>query len=221
MRKIAQEVDQGDLGADARVARHHQGRAEHDPASRSQVRKATAEQAKSAAEIAQATESMRRGAAATTRAVAEQAQAADEIARAAEGLNRQVASVSKAMAEQTTAATEITKASESMRQQAEQAAKALKEQSRAMKDMTSASANTANQIKQITRTNRDHSVSAAAVVTELAELRRVTDRNASGVKQARTTTADLLRYAEALTSVVDDLQRPNGSNRRASRTNGH
>ena len=56
---------------------------------------------------------------------------------------------------------------------------------------------------------------------QLAELRRVTDRNASGVKQSRTTTADLLRYAEALTAVVDDLQKPNGSNGRSSRTNGH
>ena len=46
--------------------------------------------------------------------------------------------------------------------------------------------------------------------------------NAAGVKHTRTTTADLLRHAEALTAVVDDLRKPaQGSNGRATRTNGH
>ena len=74
-----------------------------------QVRNATGEQAKSAAEIAQATDSMRRGAAATTRAVAEQAQAAEEIVRAAEAMNRLIGSVTRAMTEQTSASGEISK----------------------------------------------------------------------------------------------------------------
>ena len=53
-------------------------------------------------------------------------------------------------------------------------------------------------------------------------MRRITDRNAAGVKQTRTTTADLLRHAEALSAVVDDLRAPaNGSQRAAARTNGH
>ena len=57
---------------------------------------------------------------------------------------------------------------------------------------------------------------------ELAELRRIADRNAAGVKHTRTTTADLLRHAEALTAVVDDLRKPaQGSNGRTTRTNGH
>jgi methyl-accepting chemotaxis protein len=109
-----------------------------------------------------------------------------------------------------------------MRQQAEQAAKALKEQARAMKDMSGAATNTANQIKTITRSNRDHSQAAAAVAAELTETRRISERNVSGVKQTRTTTADLLRHAEALTAVVDDPRTPgNGSNGRPARTNGH
>ena len=42
------------------------------------------------------------------------------------------------------------------------------------------------------------------------------------MKQTRTNTADLLRHAEALTSVMDDLRAPaNGSNGRSARTNGH
>jgi methyl-accepting chemotaxis protein len=87
--------------------------------------------------------------------------------------------------------------------------------------MAAAAANTAAKIKAITRTNRDHSHGAAAIVTELAELRRITERNVSSVKQTRTTTSDLLRYAEALTAVVEGLSGPNGSNGRARRTNGH
>jgi methyl-accepting chemotaxis protein len=221
MRKIAQEVTKA-VAEQTRASRDIIKAAQSTTRYAVQVRKATAEQAKSATEIAQATESMRRGAAATTRAVAEQAIAADEIVRAAEAMNRIIGSVSKAMAEQTSAAGEITKAAESMRMQADQAAKALKEQARAMKDMSGAAANTAAQIKTITRTNRDHSIGATAVVNELAELRRITDRNAAGVKETRTTTADLLRYAEALTAVVDDLRAPaNGSNGRPARTNGH
>jgi methyl-accepting chemotaxis protein len=76
-----------------------------------------------------------------------------------------------------------------------------------MRDMTSAAANTASQIKQITHANREQSVAAAAIVKDLEETRRVTERNASGVKQTRGSSADLLRYAEALTAVVDDLSK--------------
>ena len=70
--------DQGGRRAGPRGARHHQGGAEHAPSSPSQVRKATAEQAKSARQIIQAVDSMRRGAATTSRAVGEQATATEE-----------------------------------------------------------------------------------------------------------------------------------------------
>jgi methyl-accepting chemotaxis protein len=116
-----------------------------------------------------------------------------------------IVTVSRAMAEQNAAASDIAGSATSMRQQADQAAKALKEQARAMRDMTSAAANTATQIKQITHANREQSVAAAAIVRDLEETRRVTERNASGVKQTRGSSADLVRYAQALTAVVDDL----------------
>ena len=44
-----------------------------------------------------------------------------------------------------------------------------------------------------------------ATVEGIAELRRVTERNVAGVRQTRSSSGDLLRYAEALTAVVDDL----------------
>ena len=205
----------------ARLARHHQGGAGHHQV-RGRVRNATGEQAKSASEIAQATDSMRRGAAATTRAVAEQAQAADEIVRAADAMNRLIGSVSRAMTEQTSASGEISKAAESMRQQADQAAKALKEQARAMKDIAGAATNTTGKMRQITRANRDHSQGASSVLNELSELRRIGEAQRVERETDRTNTADLLRHAEALTSVMDDLRPPaHGSNGRPARTNGH
>ena len=148
---------------------------------------------------------MRRGAAATSRAVAQQALSAEEIVKAADGLTRMVTTVAKSMAEQSTAATQIAASAVSMRQQAEQSAKALKEQARAMKDMTSAAGNTAKQIKTITMANREHSQAAGTVLQELTELRRITDRNAAGVRQTREGTTDLVRSAQALTAMVDKL----------------
>jgi len=109
-----------------------------------------------------------------------------------------------------------------MRQQADQAAKALKEQSRAMRDMSAAVVNTAKQIKLITHANREHSQVSGTLLTGLAEIRKVTDRNARGVQQTRQNTADLLRHAEALNEIVDP--RPAGSrgaNGRSTGANGH
>lgn len=116
-----------------------------------------------------------------------------------------ISSVSTAMREQNTAVADITRAGDSMRQQADQAARALKEQARAMKDMTTASANTARQIKLITHANREHSTTATSVLTELGDVRRIADRNATGAKQTRAGTAELVRQAEALTDVIDGL----------------
>ena len=164
---------------------------------------------------------MRRGAVATSRALAEQATASEEIARAAESLSRLVASVAKAMTEQNGAATEITRAAESMRQQSDQAAKALREQARAMKDMSVAAANTAKQIKLITQANREHGRVSGMLLQDMAEIRRITDQNVNGVRQTRTSTADLLKYAEALTSMMNGQTERNGASGRTSRTGNH
>ena len=100
-------------------------------------------------------------------------------------MTRTVATVSKAIVEQATATAEITRAAESMKVEADQAAKALKEQSRAMKDMTTAVASTTREIKLISHANREHSTVAGTLLGEVGEIRKITDRNARGVKETR------------------------------------
>ena len=90
-----------------------------------------------------------------------------------------------------------------MKVEADQAAKALKEQSRAMKDMTTAVASTTREIKLISHANREHSTVAGTLLGEVGEIRKITDRNARGVKETRVSTADLLRHTEALNAIVD------------------
>ena len=219
MRKIAQEVTKA-VAEQGRASRDIMKAAQSTTKLAVQVRKATAEQAKSAAEIAQAIESMRRG-------------AVDDHARAGASRRRRPTRSSRPpTAWRAWSATVVEgdgraerrvhrdrdRAPSSMRQQADQAAKALKEQSRAMKDMTDGR----GQHRQArSRSSRRPTAStrrrAGDVLQDLAELRRVTDRNAAGVRQTRASTADLLRYAEALTAVVDDLRSKRALIRRGRR----
>jgi methyl-accepting chemotaxis protein len=219
MRKIAQEVTKA-VSEQGRAARDILKAAQATTRLALQVRKASAEQARSAAEITQAADSMRRGAISSSRALAEQAAANDQIVKASDEMARSVATVSKVIAEQASATEQITRAAESMRQQADQAAKALKEQSRAMRDMSGSASNTAKQIKLITHANREHSQVSGALVAELAEVRRITDRNARTVKETKSSTAALLDHADALNNIVERAGRA-GSNGRRSGTNGH
>jgi methyl-accepting chemotaxis protein len=153
---------------------------------------------------------------------AEQASATEQIVKSSDAIVRTVSTVNRSISEQATATGQITRASASMRQQADQAAKALKEQSRAMRDMSAAVTNTAKQIKLITHANREHSQVSGTLLTGLADVRKVTDRNARGVQQTRQNTADLLRHAEALNEIVDPRSaRPHGANGRGTGTNGH
>jgi methyl-accepting chemotaxis protein len=221
MRKIAQEVSKA-VGEQGRAARDILKSAQATTRLAGQVRKASVEQARSAAEIAQATEAMRRGAATTARALAEQAVGSEQIVKAADSMQRTVTAVNRTVIEQATATDQITRASESMRQQAEQAAKALKEQSTAMREMAAATANTTKQIKLISGANRAHVQTSQALLEGLAEVREVTDRNARGVQQTRTNTADLLRQAEALNAMVErDAAGSSRSNGRSGGANGH
>jgi methyl-accepting chemotaxis protein len=163
---------------------------------------------------------LRRNAATTARAMAEQATAGEQISRSAEDLRRNISGVTKAMAEQATAMQQISTASESMRVQADQASRALKEQTRTMREMTNATESTAKQIKLITNANREHSTVSAALVETLGEVRRIAERNASGVKQTRGGTDDLVRRADAFVSRVQAPPRRRGTNGRTPRTNG-
>jgi len=168
------------------------------------VRKATGEQASTTSQLTQATESIRRGAVTTSRAVAEQSVAAEQVSKAAADLTRQIATVTKAMVEQAAATSQITSAANTMRMQSEQAARATSEQARTMKEMAGASTAIARDVKLITVSNRNQSVSAAQLATSLADVRRITERNAEGVRQTRGGTAALLKQAETLSSLMGD-----------------
>jgi methyl-accepting chemotaxis protein len=108
------------------------------------------------------------------------------------------------MVEQAAAATQISASVNSMRTQSEQAARATSEQTRTMREMSSGSAAIARDIKLITQANRAQSSTAAQVVSQVADVRRITERNVEGVKQARGGTAALLKQAEALTGIMGD-----------------
>jgi methyl-accepting chemotaxis protein len=86
-----------------------------------------------------------------------------------------------------------------------------------MKEMANSVNSTARDIKLITRANRDHAAGTARVVDQLADVRRITDRNAQGVKQTRGGTAELLKQAETLTSIMGEAvasrTSPNGQRR--------
>ena len=99
-----------------------------------------------------------------------------------------------------------------MRVQSEQAARAVKEQARTMREMISSAQSTAKQIKLITKANAEHSVVSSSLLHSVSEIRQITDRNASGVKETRGGTDDLLRRAQALTALVERPAhvRPNG-----------
>ena len=101
-----------------------------------------------------------------------------------------------------------------MRVQADQAARATTEQARTMREMTSASAATTRDIKLISEANRSQSVAAARLVTQLADIRRITERNAEGVRQTRGGTADLMRQAETLAGIMGGVAGPAAPNGR-------
>jgi methyl-accepting chemotaxis protein len=86
-----------------------------------------------------------------------------------------------------------------------------------MKEMTSATANTTKQLAMITRANKERADASAAIVGQLREVRRVTERNAAGVKAARGSTGQLVARAETLrTLMAPTPARRNGGRARTS-----
>jgi methyl-accepting chemotaxis protein len=84
-----------------------------------------------------------------------------------------------------------------------------------MKEMAKAAAFTAREIKTITQANKNHSAGAARLLSQLSEIRRITERNADGVRQARGGTADLLKQAETLTGLMDSAVAARSANGRS------
>ena len=81
-----------------------------------------------------------------------------------------------------------------------------------MREMITAAQSTARQIKLITRANVEHSTTSEGLVRSVGEIRQITDRNATGVKETRGGTEDLLRRAQALMALMNrpGHSRPNG-----------
>ena len=98
-----------------------------------------------------------------------------------------------------------------MRKESDQAARALTEQTRAMRDVLDGTQN-------ISEADRPHYQSeqaalhqrAARVLSQLKDVRTVTERNARAAKDTQGGTGDLLRHAEALTGALASHR--NGSN---------
>ena len=91
-----------------------------------------------------------------------------------------------------------------------------------MRDMIALAQSTAKQVKLITKANAEHSTVSTSLLRSVGEIRHITDRNASSVKQTRGGTEDLVRRAQALATLVEPPtpQRPNGRhNPRATRGN--
>jgi methyl-accepting chemotaxis protein len=84
----------------------------------------------------------------------------------------------------------------------------MADQSRALKEMTNSAKNISKQIALITRANRDHSQSAASVLSALQEIRNVTAKNSEGAKDTLRGTRTLLDTVEAL---VADMNGSNGN----------
>jgi len=83
-----------------------------------------------------------------------------------------------------------------------------------LEEMAKAAASTAKETKTLTEANKRHSVGAAQLVSQLADIRRITERNADGMRQTRGGTADLLKQAELLTGLVDSVTVSKGTNGR-------
>ena len=87
----------------------------------------------------------------------------------------------------------------------EQVARAMNEQARAGQDMTSAAQSTSKQIALITRANREHSVVATKILSDLSDIREITDRNAAGVKDTQRAATSLLARAQTIGELVDQM----------------
>ena len=158
------------------------------------------------------TESMRRGAAATTRAMNEHAVAVDQITKAAESLSRLIATVTRSMHEQTSATNEVAAAVSSMRKEARTGrARARRagtsDEGRARQQSEHHEANRPDH-----KANKQHSSRAGRVLTQLKDVRAITERNARSARDTHGGTGDLLRHAEALTGALtpaeERIQRP-------------
>jgi methyl-accepting chemotaxis protein len=147
--------------------------------------------------------------------VAEQAVAAEQITKAALDLARQLSSLNRGVAEQASGAAELTDAVDAMRVQADQAARATAEQARTVREMSKATHETSRDIRLVSDANLSQSASAARVSAQLADIRRITERNADGVRRTKGGTVELLKKTDDLTGFISLSENGHGPSRRA------
>ena len=75
-----------------------------------------------------------------------------------------------------------------------------------MKEMAKAADQSAREIRTVAKGNQQHSKGTAKVVAQLADIRRITQRNAEGVSRTRGGTADLIDQARSLTSLMNNVE---------------
>jgi methyl-accepting chemotaxis protein len=132
---------------------------------------------------------------------------------------QQSATVARGMSEQAAASAQIAQASASMHREAQQASQALQDQSRAIRQVADGAANTSKHIKTVSRAHAEHSTAAAELRARVNEARRITDRNAAGVKDTQGSTDELLAQARTLTELMAPGKR-GGADNGARRTSG-
>jgi len=118
------------------------------------------------------------------------------------------------MGEQTAAVKELSAGFEGIRVQSDQAARAAIEQARTMKELSKAADRTSREIRGVAKANKEQSAGAAKLAVQLGDVRRITERNAEGVGKARGGTADLLKQAQALSSLMDAKPKARSNGRR-------
>ena len=217
MRKIAQEVAKA-VGEQGRAARDVMKAAQGTTKAATQVRKATAEQAKSAVEITQAVDSMRRGVGTTTRALSDTATASEQVLRSA---RQSCPSGGQRVARD--GGTDIGAYRRSPGQspgcgtKGSRRRRPCRSRRARFKNVAAGSGRAAKHIKQITRANAEHSKVSADLLEQMDDVRRITTRNAVGVKDTRGNTSDLLSQTRILNDLMDG-RLTNGGNGRRRRT---
>jgi methyl-accepting chemotaxis protein len=71
-----------------------------------------------------------------------------------------------------------------------------------MKEIVKASEQSSRDIRQVALANKQQSKATARLVGQLADVRRVTQRNAEGAGRTRGGTTDLLRQAQTLAALM-------------------
>jgi methyl-accepting chemotaxis protein len=86
-----------------------------------------------------------------------------------------------------------------------------------MKEMAKASELSSREIRSVANANQQHSKSTAKVTAQLADIRRITQRNAEGVSKTRGGTAELIEQARTLSGLMSPPARKTANGRNGAK----